>query len=64
MPHITVQAHAPDQTLRAVTLTEGAALQARSDAEDEAAAAWLCAWASDALRPQHQNLAARITNGA
>ena len=39
-------------------------LLARGDAEDQIAAAWLYAWAYNALRPRRDSLAARITDGA
>ena len=47
------------------TLAERATpLLARGDAEDQIAAAWLYAWAFNALRPRRDSLAARITDGA
>jgi len=41
-----------------------ATLLADGDTDDQIAAAWLYAWAYDALRPRRDSLAARITNGA
>jgi hypothetical protein len=55
----------PDGTLAAITPAERATpLLARDDAEDQIAAAWLYAWAYNALRPRRDSLAARITDGA
>jgi hypothetical protein len=55
----------PDGTLAGITLVERATpLLARDDAEDQIAAAWLYAWAYNALRPRRDSLAARITDGA
>lgn len=39
-----------------------ATLLARSETSDQVDAAWLYAWAYDAIRPQRDNLAARLTN--
>jgi len=39
-------------------------LLARGETDDEIAAAWLYAWAYDAVRPPRDDLAARITNRA
>jgi hypothetical protein len=55
----------PDGTLAAITLAERATpLLPRDDAEDQIAAAWLYAWAYNALRARRDSLAARITDGA
>ena len=39
-----------------------ATLLTRSETSDQIAAAWLNEWAYDAIRPQRDNLAARITD--
>ena len=41
-----------------------ATLLADGDSDDQIAAAWLYAWAYDAIRPRHDELAARNTSGA
>jgi hypothetical protein len=65
MPQIIVKEPHPTAHSKAVTLADRAAPDlAGSDTEDQLDAAWLYAWAYNALQPGCDSLAARITNGA